>query len=271
VEVKLVDGTTSLPVVRSIAAGGSHTCAALSYDANYTSGVYCWGLNDKGQLGDNTSVKKNTATAVATTNQGLTSETVWFTQVVAGASHTCALRNDGEVFCWGLNSKGQLGIGNTTDSSIPVQVKVDATTNLTNVVALSAGTNHTCALKNDHAVLCWGANERAQLGDASTTDRSYPVTAITATNSNAVALSAGGSHTCVASINGTAQCWGSGSSGQLGANQNTTSVDNGANDCNPAVGPKSYCEKSPALVQWTAGNTANSSLRPKTCNKYSIP
>jgi|GEM_PF-705877 len=271
VEVKLVGGTTSLPLVRSIAAGGSHTCAALSFDSNYTAGIYCWGENDKGQLGDNTIVKKNTATAVSTTNQGLTSETVWFTQLVAGASHSCALRNGGEVFCWGLNSKGQLGTGNTTDSSIPVQVKADTTTNLTNVVGISAGTNHTCALKNDHTVLCWGANGSGQLGDGYTIDSSYPVTALISANSNAVAISAGGSHTCVVSINGTVQCWGAGNSGQLGTNTFDSSGDGVSDDCDPAPGQTSYCEKSPVLVQWTAGNTANSSLRPKTCNKYSIP
>ena len=275
VEVKLDDGTTSLPSVRSIAVGESHTCATLSFNSANASvtekGIYCWGRNNKGQLGDGTTTDKNTATAVTTTYQGVASSNTWFTQVVAGASHTCALRNDGSAYCWGLNDKGQLGNGNTTDKNIPVRVKTDASNDLANVVAISAGANHTCALKADHSVVCWGANEDGQLGDNSTTNRSYPVVALSASASNALALSAGGAHTCVASINGTVQCWGAGNSGQLGTNTFASSGDGAADDCDSEVGQTKYCSKSPVLVQWSAGTTSNSTMRPKTCNKYSIP
>jgi alpha-tubulin suppressor-like RCC1 family protein len=275
VEVKLDDGTTSLPSVRSIAVGEAHTCATLSFNSANASvtekGIYCWGLNNNGQLGDGTTTDKNTATSVTTTSQGVASSNTWFTQVVAGASHTCALRNDGAAYCWGLNDKGQLGNGNTTAKNIPIRVKADATNDLANVVALSAGANHTCALKADHSVVCWGANEDGQLGDNTTTNRSYPVAALSASASNALALSAGGSHTCVASLNGTVQCWGAGNSGQLGTNTFSASGDGAADDCDSEVGQTKYCSKSPVLVQWSAGTTSNATMRPKTCNKYSIP
>jgi alpha-tubulin suppressor-like RCC1 family protein len=268
VQVRLSNGTTALPAVRSIAAGGSHSCAALSYDSNYTAGIYCWGSNSNGQLGDNTTTSRTTATAVATTNQGSTSASTWFTQVVAGTSHTCALRNDGAVFCWGLNTSGQLGDNSTTDRSVPTAVNGLGASS--GVVSLSAGSNHTCALKSDHTVLCWGANDLGQLGDGSTTQRNAPVTAISSANSSAVALSAGGSHTCVVNMDGTAKCWGHGEYGKLGNNVSSTS-EGSSDDCDSASDNTIYCSKSPTLLNWSSGVTSNSSLRPQTCHRYTIP
>jgi alpha-tubulin suppressor-like RCC1 family protein len=71
--------------------------------------------------------------------------------------------------CWGRNSNGQLGDGTNNDTNEPVAVK-----SLIDVVAISAGQQHTCALTRDDAVHCWGFNEWGQLGDGSTLDRSEP-------------------------------------------------------------------------------------------------
>ncbi|MEY2987259.1 MAG: hypothetical protein RJB13_780, partial [Pseudomonadota bacterium] len=224
------------------------------------------------QLGDNDSVTpladKMVATPVDETNSGLTSATTWFTQVVAGAAHTCALRTDGAVFCWGDNASGQLGDNSTTDRLLPTGV--NGLGSGSGVVALSAGAQHTCALKSNHEVVCWGKNDKGQLGNNSATDSAVPVIALTAANSTAVALSAGGSHTCAASFDGTVRCWGSGELGQLGDNKEVA-VDGAADDCDSAGGSTSYCSKTATLVNWTAGVTSNATLRPKTCHKYSIP
>ena len=118
----LTAATTPLTKVRSIAAGGEHTCAAVSFDTTGNEGIYCWGKNDKGQLGDGTTTDRGYATVVDETNSGLNSATTWFTQVVAGAAHTCALRTDGAVFCWGDNASGQLGDNSTTDRLLPTGV-----------------------------------------------------------------------------------------------------------------------------------------------------
>jgi alpha-tubulin suppressor-like RCC1 family protein len=276
VQVVLSDGTTALPSARSIAVGGSHSCAALSFDNGNTSvtesGIYCWGSNTQGQLGDGTSTNTDKAVAVAVIDTVTPAPNItsgqWFTQVVAGENHTCALRSDGAVFCWGLNSSGQLGDNSQVDKSIPTAVNGLGTGS--DVVALSAGKDHTCALKNDHTALCWGDNSFGQLGDGTQFQRLVPVESISAGNSNAVALSAGSNHTCVANFDGTAQCWGQGSKGQLGNNSTTTS-DGSANDCDSTSGVADYCSKSPASVQWTAGNTANTNLRPRTCHRYTIP
>ena len=90
--------------------------------------------------------------------------------ISAGDSHTVALKNDGTVLAWGLNSSGQLGDGTTTDSYTPVQVS-----GLTDGIAISAGDLHTVALKNDGTVWAWGLNHSGQLGDGTTIGRNTPV------------------------------------------------------------------------------------------------
>lgn len=93
--------------------------------------------------------------------------------VSAGAVHACALKNDGTVWCWGWNQYGQLGDGTTGDANNmrrkAVQVKQGAG-NLTDVKAISAsgGGTHTCALKTNSTVWCWGDDAAGQLGDGTT-------------------------------------------------------------------------------------------------------
>jgi alpha-tubulin suppressor-like RCC1 family protein len=80
--------------------------------------------------------------------------------VSPGSSHSCALRNDGRVLCWGSNQLGTVGDATTiTPRLLPVQVVGDA-----NYDAIHAGFAHTCGLTVDHFALCWGGNEYGQLG-----------------------------------------------------------------------------------------------------------
>jgi alpha-tubulin suppressor-like RCC1 family protein len=122
------------------------------------------------------------------------------------------------------------------------------------VVSLTAGANHTCAIKNDHSVLCWGSNDYGQLG-VSGGSSSVAVTALPAGSSNlTAAISAGGSHTCALMLDGSMSCWGDNSFFQLGSNASS-----------------GY---SPAQVNWsTSGGTLlnNSKIKPNTCHRYTIP
>jgi DNA-binding transcriptional regulator YdaS (Cro superfamily) len=145
--------------VAAIAAGGAHTCALTTAGA-----VRCWGANDAGQLGNGT-----------TTNQLMPVYVDWLTSgvaaIAAGGAHTCALTTAGAVRCWGANDAGQLGNGTTTNQLMPVYV--DWLT--TDVAAIAAGSDYTCALTTAGAVKCWGANDTGQLGDGTTTSRLTPV------------------------------------------------------------------------------------------------
>jgi alpha-tubulin suppressor-like RCC1 family protein len=144
------------------------------------------------------------------------------TAIVAGGDHTCAVIN-GNVWCWGGNTNGELGSGNNSPVTGPVQVfdRTDPANPilLSGVFAIAAGTSHSCAVVANSQVMCWGKNLNGQLGDGSNIDRSSPVTVQDYNTSVPItgvrALAAGAAHTC-ALINGGVQCWGANAGGQLG-------------------------------------------------------
>ncbi|MDD3877499.1 MAG: PKD domain-containing protein, partial [Bacteroidales bacterium] len=141
--------------------------------------------------------------------------------VEAGTSHTVALRCNGTVACWGDNSLGQLGNNNSpTDSNVPVTVRITpGTNNLTDIIAVAAGANHTLALRSDGTVWSWGQNTNGQLGDNSTTQRNFAVQVrdvpVAGFLSNVVAIAAGASHSLAILNDGRAVAWGLNTKGQL--------------------------------------------------------
>ncbi|MFM5904590.1 MAG: IPT/TIG domain-containing protein, partial [Micrococcales bacterium] len=200
----LVSGLTG---VSSVAAGTAFSCAVLNAGVSGT--VKCWGLNTNGQLGDATTTQRLTPVSVA--------NIVGAVQVVAGASHACALLSDGTVRCWGLNTNGQLGDGTTVQKTSPALTSIAG---LSGVTAISAGGSTTCALLSTGAVKCWGLNTNGQLGDNTTTQKLVPtaVSGIDGTAAKATAIAVGASHSCALISDGTVRCWGLNSSGQLGDN-----------------------------------------------------
>jgi hypothetical protein len=193
--VKVQLGATAVAV--EIASGGRHRCARL---ANST--VQCWGANDLGQLGFDTQAVDSLPGYVTGLAQAI--------DIAAGLSHSCAAIADGTVQCWGYNGYGQLGNGTTTDSMVPVAVH-----NLSQVTAVAAGRYHTCAVLSAGTVKCWGYNGYGQLGNGTTTNNPTPVE-VSGLPKAAVAIAAGGAHTCARLDDGTVECWGSNGSSQLG-------------------------------------------------------
>jgi alpha-tubulin suppressor-like RCC1 family protein len=146
--------------VIGISAGGRHTCALTN-----EGGMKCWGLNASGQIGDGTTIMRNTPVDVIGLNSGVI-------DISAGNQHTCALTNEGKVKCWGLNFAGQLGDGSYIDRYTPVDVIGLIGENKW----ISAGYEFTCAINGLSEALCWGKNEFGNLGDGTTANyRNLPV------------------------------------------------------------------------------------------------
>jgi len=145
--------------VAAISAGSAHTCAV-----DRMGGVWCWGADDRGQLGlGATGADDVTAPAAVA---GLPAPA---TGVAAGGVHSCATLADASVWCWGGNDSGQLGDGTTLDRPFPAQVA-----GATGVV--TAGALHTCASAGE-TIACWGADSSGQLGDGVTLTVSAPALA----------------------------------------------------------------------------------------------
>jgi len=183
-----------------VAVGNAHSCALLR-----TGQVRCWGQNNAGQVGDG-----------QTTNRGFPASVnapTDIVQVVAGFGHTCALRNNGGVVCWGAGAQGQIGNGTMTginNMGLPVS-------GITDAIALSAGSNHTCAVRLNGRVLCWGNNASGQVGNGMAgAPVAMPIEV--AGIVDAVGVAAAGLHTCVVRKTGGVRCWGSNTAGQLGDN-----------------------------------------------------
>ena len=130
--------------------------------------LWMWGLNQFGQLGDNTNLIKRSSPV-----QTIAGGTNWV-QVDVGYTHSAAIKNNGTLWCWGYNDYGQLGIDNTTEKSSPIQTIAGGT----NWLKVNCGNLFTTAIKNDGTLWCWGQNIVGALGDDSDVDKSSPVQTI---------------------------------------------------------------------------------------------
>lgn len=211
-------GVLSGKTVTQITAGYYHTCAVTS-----DGGVYCWGYNSNGQLGNSSTTQSLVPVAVNSAGV-LLGKTV--TQVDAGMYFTCARTSDGQAYCWGANSNGQLGNNSTTQSTVPVAVNTTGELSGKTVAYIDAGWYHTCAITSDAQAYCWGYNSDGELGNNSTTQSNVPVAIYTAgvlSGKTIIDISAGGYHTCAVSSDGGAYCWGYNYDGEIGDNSTNDS------------------------------------------------
>ena len=182
--------------------------------------VWCWGDNDHAQVGTNATIPCGDCTPIpecadsvcVPTPQPMAGLESGIVALGLGGRHGCALRDDGQVLCWGDNSAGQVGHADLTqDVTTPHVVP-----GVAGAQQITAGIAHSCALMGSPGqVMCWGQNDRAQVGNGETSD-AVPVPAAVAGLDDAVEVIAGGSHTCARRASGSAVCWGYNYLGALG-------------------------------------------------------
>jgi hypothetical protein len=138
--------------------------------------------------------------------------------IALGDGHGCALvRVGGGVVCWGKNDHGQLGNGGGGDAAAAVAVVDDHGVPIAGVTALAAGAAHTCALRGDHTVVCWGDDGSGQLGrGAALPGPSVNALPAPVGLTSIVAIAAGARHTCAALTDGAVWCWGANEAAELG-------------------------------------------------------
>ncbi|MBU1239470.1 hypothetical protein KKF84_05735 [Myxococcota bacterium] len=189
----------------TVHAGAYHTCARTDTDI-----LYCWGRNDDGQMGIGySSAEQQDPVQI----QGALD----WAQVAPSVDHSCGLRGDGTLWCWGEGIRGQLGQGSTTDRDYPVQVGTASTW-----LKVFTGEEYSCGILSPGELWCWGANYNGNLGNGSLYGNSLtPVRAGTASDWES---GDGGQYsTCTITITGSLYCFGENGSGQLGIGT-TTSV-----------------------------------------------
>ena len=186
---------------------GNHFSCAIRVGGN----VVCWGRSDHGQIGPSVPITQNATFAVPVT--GVTSAV----RIDAGVQHACAVTASGQVWCWGLNFDGQLGIGvNGTDEQTPVQMLAAAGTPIADGVDVAGGQTHTCIVRSGAVrASCAGQNTWGQIGDTTTTRALYATAVVGLPAGTIAELEAGNLHTCVRISGQPVYCWGSGANGQL--------------------------------------------------------
>jgi len=212
--VQTVSGGTNWKQV----SAGSYNTAAIKTDGT----LWTWGINDNGQLGNNSRTKKSSP--VQTVSGG----TNW-KQVSGGYLHTACIKTDGTLWTWGLNDIGQLGDNTLLDKSSPVQTVSGGT----NWKQVACGSYHTACIKTDGTLWLWGFND-GQLGDNTTSWKSSPVQTV-AGGTNWKQVAAGLYHTACIKTDGTLWTWGRNSiaSIEYGALGDNTSVFPGSNKSSP--------------------------------------
>jgi alpha-tubulin suppressor-like RCC1 family protein len=190
-------------------------------------------------------------------------------RIAAGAHHNCAVKNNGDVFCWGFGSGGVLGNGIIANSSVPVKVSMSGA-----VSAIAAGDYHTCAIKNSGDVVCWGSGNSGQLGNGANLNATTPVTV--SLTGGVSSISAGGDNTCAIKLNGQLVCWGRGDVGGLGNGLNVNSnlpvavtVSGVVTDVSVGSGHVCAIKNNSDVICW--GNGVNGQLGNGTFTNSNIP
>jgi alpha-tubulin suppressor-like RCC1 family protein len=199
---------SSIDHILALAAGDAHTCALRQSDLESDNAtLWCWGSNERLQIGLTDVADQHAARNVGEVKKPAV--------VAAGSRHTCVLA-EGLVSCFGDNRHGQLGADPAVVGSVSARQHPDVGGF---VASVTAGGDHTCALRGDTAY-CWGDNRHGQLGIGADVPETFTPTQVLASPGapleHVAQLVAGAEHTCALTLEGDVLCWGRNDSGQVG-------------------------------------------------------
>ncbi|MDB5168151.1 MAG: chromosome condensation regulator [Candidatus Saccharibacteria bacterium] len=229
VRVSMIGATDGKTVTEIASTPQSRSSCAIAAGQ-----AYCWGYNDRGQLGDQTTTQRNSPVPVYT-GGALGTRTVVDLAVAGGAEfdaaaaagtpdktrrgHACAVTSDGKLFCWGSNQYGQMGQGTSSVTAQMEPIMVNGLLSTKTVVSTATAYATPCALTADNLMYCWGSNHHGVVGDNTTTHRYAPVAVVVQNPGlldKTITFITGGVNRNCAIASGTTYCWGLNSQGQLG-------------------------------------------------------
>jgi alpha-tubulin suppressor-like RCC1 family protein len=200
------------PPITAIAAGDNHSLALDSGGR-----VWAWGANYSGQLGVGSNDSQITFASAILSLQGTT-----ITAIAAGGDHTLALDSQGNVWAWGDNRNGQLGIG-SFDEKRNAPARLGFFPPNTRITRIAAGAIHSLGIDSSGSLWAWGANGNGQLGIGTMIDSFAPARVHFPDGTlRIVTVAAGGAHSLAVDANGNLWAWGFNQRGQLG---NGTVID----------------------------------------------
>lgn len=246
---------------RTVEAGLTHSCG-MSYPDNR---AFCWGLNNRGQLGDGTTGSRPTPVAVVGLRQ--------FRQVVVGYYHSCGVTTANWAYCWGDSQFGQVGDSSAAWKRL-TPVRVAGTRQFRQI---ATGSYHTCAVTAaDNRGYCWGRNDAGQIGDGTLSPRRWPRAVAGTLNLRRVTAGGGSSYgnTCAETIGSRAYCWGAG--GALGDGTTTrrltpVAVVGGLDFSQVSAGLFYACGKTGAGVAYCWGGNGHGQLGDATTIRQNVP
>ncbi|MCL2797672.1 MAG: InlB B-repeat-containing protein, partial [Firmicutes bacterium] len=174
---------------------------------NPAGGIWAWGENTNGKLGDGTTTARDTPVRIAT---GIN-----FVVVSAGQNHSMAIDEFGGLWTWGSNGNGRLGLGSAGGADRLTPQPVTALSDKV-IVAISAGHEHSLAIDQDGILYAWGNNGSGRLGLGGGTDRNAPQAVTISGGKKATSVSAGQEHSFVIDEDGTLWAFGANGNGRLG-------------------------------------------------------
>lgn len=240
---------------QKISAAGQNTCGIKSDGS-----AWCWGQGFSGQLGNGTITKSQIVPAAVSDSN--VSGKRW-SEISAGISYTCGVRDDGTAWCWGRGSEGQRGDGMRTETAAtPVAVITKAVTGR-KWLMISAASNTTCGLRDDASIWCWGAltdsHEETVLSERP----------VMVAQRGWRSVQTGGGTICATQKDGSAWCWGSAGFGSLGSGTDAATPDpqivvstgvSGSAWIAVAPGGDATCGIRDDGTAWCWGNNANGAL-----------